>query len=187
MFLHVAKGCTVVFMIHLIFFQVSPFFHLLINQFIHSSIQSIFSFIPFIHSLIPIIRGVNHSLEISGNIYGKSKISYALARNSFVKWEMSYAKCWNDSPLALIYAFTYHVVPAMLKYQVHLGKMFRFQSWSLSGMYITQTNGMVTLQSGGPNPTTGASVFKMVAGLSRQGGFDRLFWFVKLFNMYGCL
>ena len=46
------------------------------------------------------IRGVNHSLEISGNPYKKSEILYALARNPFEKWEISYAKCWSDLPLA---------------------------------------------------------------------------------------
>ena len=36
-------------------------------------------------------RGVNHSLEIYGNLYGKSEISYTLGRKPYEKWEISYA------------------------------------------------------------------------------------------------
>ena len=46
-------------------------------------------------------RGVNHSLEISGNPCRKSEISYAWARNPFEKWEISYVKCWSDLALVL--------------------------------------------------------------------------------------
>ena len=68
------------------------------------------------------------------------------------------------------YSSIHHLAPEMLKYQVHLGKMFRLQSFAASGMYITQTDDMLTLQSGGPTPTTGSSVFQVVAGLSGKGG-----------------
>ena len=44
-------------------------------------------------------RGVNHLLEISGNLHKKSEISYALGRNPVYKWEISYAKCLSDLPL----------------------------------------------------------------------------------------
>ena len=44
-------------------------------------------------------RGVNHLLEISGNLYNKSEISYALGRIPSEKWEISYAKFWSDLPL----------------------------------------------------------------------------------------
>ena len=45
------------------------------------------------------MRGVNHSLEISGNPYTKSEISYAESRNPFEKSEILYAKCASDLPL----------------------------------------------------------------------------------------
>ena len=38
------------------------------------------------------LRGENHLLEIFGNPYEKSEISYALARNPFEKREISYVK-----------------------------------------------------------------------------------------------
>ena len=38
-------------------------------------------------------------LEIFGNPYEKSEISYALGRNPFEKVEISYAKCGTDLPL----------------------------------------------------------------------------------------
>ena len=41
----------------------------------------------------------NHLLEISGNPYEKSEISYALARNPFEKLEISNAKYGSDLPL----------------------------------------------------------------------------------------
>ena len=44
---------------------------------------------------------LNHSLEIYGNLYKKSEISYALGRNPFEKWESSYSKCWNNLPLGV--------------------------------------------------------------------------------------
>ena len=46
-------------------------------------------------------RGVNHSLEIFGNPYEKSEISYAFGRNPFEKREISYAKYTSDFPLAI--------------------------------------------------------------------------------------
>ena len=49
-----------------------------------------------------IVRGVNHSLEISGNPYEKPEIAYAQARNLFEKWEISYAQCWSDLPLVIV-------------------------------------------------------------------------------------
>ena len=47
-------------------------------------------------------RGENHSLEISGNLYNKSEIAYALGKNPFEKWEISYPKCWSDLHLDII-------------------------------------------------------------------------------------
>ena len=38
------------------------------------------------------MRGENHLLEIFGNPYEKSEISYALARNPFEKREILYVK-----------------------------------------------------------------------------------------------
>ena len=41
-------------------------------------------------------RGVNHLLEISGDPYKKSEISYTQAIKPFEKLKISYDKCWND-------------------------------------------------------------------------------------------
>ena len=45
-------------------------------------------------------RGVNHSLEISGNPCKKLEIWNVKARNPFENQEISYDKCWSDLPLA---------------------------------------------------------------------------------------
>ena len=50
---------------------------------------------------IQLDRGENHSLEIFGNPYPKSEISYAWAE----RWEILYAKCGSDLPLELDYLY----------------------------------------------------------------------------------
>ena len=50
-------------------------------------------------------RGVNHSLEIPGNPYKKSEISYVFFGNPFEKLEISYAKCLSDLPLVIHFIF----------------------------------------------------------------------------------
>ena len=65
------------------------------NHIIALRVRSVANFQKYFSKLNISGRGVNHSLEISGNPYKKSEISYAQARNLLEKSEISYAKCWN--------------------------------------------------------------------------------------------
>ena len=64
----------------------------LFHSYIHGPVDQ-FNYGPIIYEVIlfsNLRRGVNHSLEISGNPYKKSEISYAWTKNPFEKSEISY-------------------------------------------------------------------------------------------------